>query len=99
MLDLATRELLEQVATYIYRQESGLELEFPQVEAERLLSSEIADAWRSGLYLASMLPRDEIMDRFYSELHDFVYNMTLGKFRYGFQPETLALECSVSSIQ
>src|SRR5210317_2134785 len=38
-----------------------------------------------------------MMDRFYSELHDFVYNMTLGKFRYGFQPDTLTLQCSVNS--
>lgn len=35
-----------------------------------------------------------MMDRFYQELHDFVYTMTLGKFRYGFQPETLSLTCN-----
>jgi Rrf2 family protein len=35
-----------------------------------------------------------MMDRFYHELHDFVYTMTVGKFRYGFQPETLSLTCN-----
>ncbi len=58
--------LLRHAAEFLVLQESGSNPEFPQQLAEQLLASEYGDNWRGGLYLLSILPREQIAERFFS---------------------------------
>lgn len=63
--------LLRQAAEFLVLQEGGSRPEFPQSLTEKLLSSQYGDNWRGGLYLASRLPRQEIMERFFAQRSTF----------------------------
>jgi hypothetical protein len=58
--------MLQYAAEFLVLQESGSKPEFPQQLAESLLSSKYGDNWRGGLYLLYKLPREQIVEYFFS---------------------------------